>query len=79
MRSFSELLNTKDFNLRIVIQRPCKKFKKQNALHVALHLYLKTQVRYAHPALRIKVTLMDRVDAAADTRDFTISAILVEI
>jgi len=70
MRSNSERPNTKDFNLRIVLQRSCKKFKKQNALHVGLHLYLKTQVRSAHRALRIKVILMDTVDVAADIKGF---------
>ena len=72
-------INTKDFNWRSALSRLCKKFKKQNALHVALHLYLKTQVRSAHRALRIKITLMDTVDAAADTSIPFLVAVPIEM
>lgn len=45
---------------------------------MALHLYLKMQVRSAHRALRIKITLMDTVDAAADTSIPFLVAIPIE-
>jgi hypothetical protein len=45
----------------------CKKFKKQNAHHVVLHLYLKMPVLYVHHAQKIKAMLTAMADAAADT------------
>jgi hypothetical protein len=61
-----DCFNTKDFNLRIVSSRLCKKFKKQNAHHVVLRLYLKMQAVYVPHAQKIKATLMAIADAAAD-------------
>ena len=72
-------INTKDFNWRSALSRLCKKFKKQNALHVALHLYLKTQVRSAHHAPKIKVTLTEIADAAADTSIPFLVAVPIEM
>ena len=60
-------INTKDFNWRSALSRLCKKFKKQNALHVVLHLYLKTPAPCVLHAPKIKVTLTDIADVAADT------------
>jgi hypothetical protein len=62
--------NTKDFNLRIVSSRICKKFKKQNAHHVVLRLYLKMQAAYVHHARKIKAMLTAIADAAADTSNY---------
>jgi hypothetical protein len=46
---------------------------------VALHLYLKTQVRSAHHAPKIKVTLTEIADAAADTSIPFLVAVPIEM
>ena len=71
--------DAKDFNLRCVFHRLCKKFKKQNAPHVVSHLYLKMPAPYARHAPKIKVTLTDIADAAADTSGLILVAISIEI
>jgi hypothetical protein len=61
------LINAKDFNLRAASSRICKKFKKQNALHAVLRLYLKMQAVCVHHAQKIKAMLTAIADAAAGT------------